>query len=105
MILLQTIDANDQLIEAELDGQTFYVGASWNEEGQFWTLSLRNLSGVMLASCIPAIPEWPLLFQIRNPSMPPGELGVWLRQNATLDREAFLRGDAALVYLEAAELA
>lgn len=104
MILLQTIDANDQLIEAELDGQTYYVGLSWNEEGQFWTLSVRNLSGETLSSSIPCIPDWPLLHQIRQPQHPPGELAVWMRENATLDRMAFVRGDAALVYLEDAEL-
>jgi hypothetical protein len=104
MIELYPIDANDQIIEADLDGETYYVGLSWNETGRMWTLSLRNLGGEVLSSSIPAIPGWPLLYQVRHPSHPPGELCVYLRTDATLDRNAFVRGEASLLYVERVEL-
>jgi len=104
MIQLFPIDANDQIMEADLDGATYYVGLSWNEYGQMWTLSLRNLGGEMLSSSIPAIPLWPLLAQIRQPSHPPGEFVIALADGATLDREAFNTGTAALLYFDAADM-
>jgi len=104
MIELFPIDANDSILEADLDGRTFYIGFSWNETAQAWTLSLRDLRGELLSSSIACVPFWPLLWQIRHPSHPPGELFVYLRDGAVLDREAFVRGDANVIYFEAAEM-
>lgn len=104
MILIPVIDANDQLAEADLDGGAYYVGLSWNQEGGFWTLSVRDLAGEVLTSGIPLVADWPLLHQVRRPGHPPGEFAVWLKDGATLDRGAFLRGEAALFYLMAEDL-
>lgn len=105
MMRLGVIDANDQLIEADLGGTVFHIGLHWNQEGQLWTLSVRDLDRQILVSGIAVVPNWPLLRQIRAPELPPGEFGVSLRPGAGLDRGAFVRGDASLWYFPPEELA
>lgn len=92
------IDANDMLIEATLDGGQYVIGLSWNELAQFWTMSLRDLNYSVLCSGIAVIPRWPLLFQVRQPEFPPGEIYVDCNQGVKLDRYSFVNGKAAILY-------
>lgn len=52
MIRLPVIDANDQLLEAELDGQVFFVRLSWNSEGEFWSLGLADFERTVVLAGI-----------------------------------------------------
>ena len=99
------LDANDQLIECELDAKTYYLGWSWNEAGQLWSLSVRDLDRQLLVSGIAAVPLFPLLRQVRRPGLPPGEIGVSCAPDHTLGRRSFADGAAALIYLDAADMA
>jgi hypothetical protein len=104
MIPIGIIDANDQLIEAELDDQTYYLGLSWNQEGGLWTLSVRDLNQEILISGIAVVPQSPLLRRVRRPTLPPGDLAVTAPAGAILDRQSFMDGRAALWYFSAEDL-
>ena len=86
MMFLNVLDANDQLLEAELDGFAYHLGLSWNEAGQLWALSVRDLDRQLLVSGIRVVPLYPLLQQVRRPELPPGEIVVdcarWIRAEA-----------------------
>jgi hypothetical protein len=104
MMVLGVIDANDQIIEADLDGTTYHVGLSWNEEGQLWTMSLRDLDQQILVSGIALVPLSPLLRQVRRPSLPPGELAIEAAPGSILDRQSFSSGRARLWYFSPEDL-
>ena len=101
------IDANDQLIEAEFSGKTYYLGVSWNEEAQMWTMSLRNLDRQLLVGSIAMVPLYPLLRQMRRDDFPPGELIIAIsgEQRQMLHRNSFKNGEAVLFYIEPEDLA
>lgn len=105
MFSVDVIDANDQLIECSLDGQAYYLGLSWNEFGQLWTISVRDLNKQVLVSGIRVVPLFPLLRQVRGPDLPPGEIGVDCASETVLDRRAFADGLATLWYLDADDMA
>lgn len=105
MILINTIDANDMLIEAQLDDGIYHLGLSWNQEGQLWTLSIRDLNFAVLASGIAVVPNWPLLNQVRRPEFPEGEIAVYSVNDAKLVRKSFVNGEAAIFYFSPDEIA
>ena len=100
MIVVSVIDANDQLIECEFEGTPFYIGLSWNEFGQFWSLNVRDLNRQTLASNIALVQNWPLFRQVRRPVLPPGELFVGAAAGHKLNRRSFVDGLAVLVYFD-----
>jgi hypothetical protein len=104
MMQLGIIDANDMLIEAELEDSVFNIGLSWNEEGQLWTLSIRDLNLSILASGIAVVPSFPLLRQIRKTYFPPGEIAVYSVNNRPLGRKSFVNGEAAMFYFSREDL-
>lgn len=105
MIALNLVDANDQLLEVEMDGVPYYVGQSWNEAGQLWAISLRNLDRQLLVSGIRVVPLYPLLHQVRRPGLPLGELFVDCVPGTVLDRRSFADGAAALWYVDEEDIA
>ena len=105
MIIISPIDANDQIIEADLDGSTYYLGLSWNQTAGFWTMSVRDLAGEYLASALPVVPFWPLMHQVRKATLPPGDIGVWTRDGSPPGRGSFADLTAVMVYFTAAEMA
>lgn len=104
MIELGIIDANDMLIEAELDDSVYNVGLSWNQEGQLWTLSIRDLNFSILVSGIAVVPSYPLLRQIRRTYLPLGDFMVYSVNDKPLNRKSFVNGEAAVLYFTAEEL-
>jgi hypothetical protein len=103
MIALKVIDANDQQLEADLEGRTYFIRLSWNESGEFWTLSLRDAADTGLIYGVPLVPAHPLLLQYRRPEFPPGEIAVSAIE-PRLTRQSFKDGAAALLYLTRAEM-
>ena len=100
MMVISAIAAEDQLAEALLDGETYYIGRSWNVTGSFWSLSLRGADDEMLLSGIPMVPNHPLLMQHRAPGLPPGELvATYTGQTDTIGRDDFVNNHAVLVYM------
>lgn len=105
MMRIGVIDANDMLIEAQLDDSVYHLGLSWNEEGQFWTLSIRDLNLSIMASGIAVVPNWPLLNQIRQPEFPPGEIAVYSPPGVDIGRKSFVNGSAAMFYFSETDFA
>ena len=104
MMQIGIIDANDMLIEAELDGTLYYIGLSWNQEGQLWTFSIRDLNREVLTSGISVVPRWPLLMQVRRPELPPGEIAVEIMTGKKLGRKSFVDGSAYMYYFSPEDL-
>ena len=105
MIQLGIIDANDMLIEAELEDSVYNIGLSWNQEAQFWTLSIRDLNYSLLVSGIAVVPTFPLLNQIRRTYFPPGEIMVYSVNDKPIKRNSFVNGEASIIYFTADEMA
>ena len=97
-------DFNDQMIEATLDGRSYHLTVSWNEEAQRWTMSVRNLDTDTLVSGIALVSAYPLLQQVRRAELPPGEFIVDAPPGATLDRAAFTTGATYLWYFSADDM-
>lgn len=93
------IDANDMLAEAQLDDDSFYVGVSWNEFGDFWTLSLRSADNTVLTSGIKIVPTRALLHTRRKTGFPKGEIMVYCPTLQRLTRQSFASGLARLLYI------
>lgn len=103
MIRFQPIDANDQLIEAELDGALYHVSLSWNQEASRWTMAVLDLDKRLIVSGIAMVPLWPLLRQVRGPEIPAGEFVVDAPKG-WIGRDSFVQRDATLFYVEEAEV-
>lgn len=99
------VDENDQIAEVSLGDSVFNLGFSWNEEGQIWTMSLRDLNFELLASGIAVVSNVPLLRQFRRPEFPPGEFAVDSNPNKSLNRQSFFDGSATLYYVFPEEMA
>lgn len=104
MTPIRLIDENDQLVEAELEGGLYYLGFAWNEEGGFWTLSVRDLNQEILVSGVRVVNLYPLLDQVRQRGFPPGEIFVFAPAEEILDRNCFTGGRAAIYYVDLAEM-
>lgn len=106
MLQILPIDANSQLIEAELGETSYQVGLDWNESAGLWTLSLRNLDSALLLSGVPVLTGALLLRQARTPDCPPGDfLASVTPAGARIGRGDFVAGRAALYYLTPDEVA
>ncbi|WP_066733534.1 phage baseplate plug protein [Cupriavidus sp. D384] len=106
MLTLPVSDANDSLIEVELDGMTCFLRLSWNSEAELWSLAIENAYNELIVAGVAVVPDTPLLARFRHLSVPPGELVALVpdRRDA-VGREALPAGDVALIYVEASELA
>lgn len=106
MFRIPTIDANDQLIEVELDGETYFVRLSWNSEAAFWAMEIQNYNQETLVAGIIVVPNMPLLVRFHYLDVPPGELmALVLGDESAIARDGFITGKADLVYLTSAETA
>jgi hypothetical protein len=105
MFEIVTIDANDQLLEVTLDGETFFLRLSWNSEAEGWALEIQNYNQETLVTGIGMVPNSPLLHRYRYLGLPPGELLVLMKDRAALvGRKGFLDDTASLIYVTAADL-
>lgn len=105
MFSIPTIDANDQLLEVELDGETFFVRLSWNSEAAFWVTEIQNYNQETLVAGVIVVPNVPLLARFHYLDVPPGELMALLPgDDSTIPRDGFLTGKASLIYMTEAEV-
>ncbi len=100
MNIIPVIDANDSLLEAELDGRTFFLNMSWNSEAALWTLSIENADNELVVASILLAPNVPLLAPYRHLSVPEGELVAVLENDQDIiGRNDFVTGIAKLIYV------
>lgn len=101
MITISIPDLNDSLVEVELDDEVFFLRFTWNESGQYWTMSIENAYNDELVSCLPLLPNRPLLRFVRFDDLPLGEFVVVHNDNLnSVGRDDFKLGVATLIYME-----
>lgn len=105
MLKIPLLDANSQLVEIDLDNNTYFLGVDWNPEGEFWTLSIEdyNHSAIVSGACI--VPDSPLIFRHKYLPVPPGEfVAVTKDKRNVISRDDFSSGAVSLIYIEASEV-
>lgn len=105
MIKIPLIDANDFVVEAELDDVTYYLQFSWNNEANYWSLSIENANNESILSGLRIVTNWPLLFKYQHLNLPKGDLiAVSLDKRKTdIGRNDFVDNIVELVYISQAE--
>lgn len=104
MIEIILADENDQLIEANLDGTTFYLHIAWNETAQQFTIGLQTADAVSLIENVVMVTGFPLFYRLRLPFMPLGDFFVIDNKNIDPTRQSFLNGNSHLIYMTEADL-
>lgn len=94
MLALTLADANDFVIEAELDGAEYALHFAWNDENGYWALGLENADGVPQVSGLRIRPNVDILAGLRHLDVPQGVLFC----DGEPDRMAFVDGRAQMVY-------
>lgn len=106
MIQIPVLDANDSLSEVVLDGETYFLHLSWNEEDAFWTLGIESANHAVLVQSIKVVPDAPLLKWVRRNYLPPGELIACAsdrRDHVTYDD--LVDGTVSLIYISLEDMA
>lgn len=105
MIKIPLIDQNSFVIEAGLDGMTYFLRFDWNSEAQIWTMAIQNARNEAVLQGVVLLPNMPLTEQFRHLALPPGEFVVYAEDdNLRIGRETFLTDGATLYYLMEAEV-
>lgn len=104
MIEIAVADQNDQLLEANLDGTTFYIHLAWNESGQFFTIGLQTTEGSTLIEGVVMVANVPLFYRLRHSFMPLGDLMVITDRGNEISRNSFIERNTHLVYLSEQDL-
>jgi len=100
MIKIPLVDQNSFVIEASLDGATYFLRFDWNSEAEIWVLGLQDASTASVLQGVVLVPNSPLLEQFRHLAVPPGEFVVDAQDdNLQLGRDSFLTGQATLYYV------
>lgn len=106
MIQIPLIDVNDQLVEVELDSETYFLHIGWNSEAAGWFLEIENYNRETIVAGIAMLSNSPMLATYRYRDVPAGELLVTMMDDTVSPgRDAFATGAASLIYLTAAEVA
>ncbi|WP_289005142.1 hypothetical protein [uncultured Kingella sp.] len=94
MLALTLADANDFVIEAELDGAEYALHFAWNDENGYWALGLENADGVPQLEGLRIRADVDILAGLRYLDVPQGVLFC----DGEPDRMAFVDGRAQMVY-------
>lgn len=106
MIKIPLVDLNDFIVEASLEDTTYFLKFSWNTEGEFWTLGIRNAANIAVLQSIVIVPNSPLLEQFTTYAVPPGEFVAYTDDPVgTIDRDSFVTERAVFYYIPEAEYA
>jgi hypothetical protein len=106
MIKIPLVDQNSFLIEASLEGATYFLRFDWNSEAGIWVLGLQDASTETVLNGVALVPNSPLLGQFRHLAVPPGEFVVDAQDDDLLiRRDSFLTGQATLYYVDEDEYA
>lgn len=103
---IPAIDANDYVLEIELEGNGYFLHMSWNSEGEFWVLGVQDYARVTIIAGIRVVPNVPLLAMFHHLLLPRGEIYAVLMDDTRQDflRDDFIDGSAEMVYLEEGEI-
>ena len=109
MIILNMADANDFVTSAKLDGETYKLHFTWNDE-KHWLMDVRNSNNEDLVRGIKIVPNFPLLNQYRRISheLPQGEFIAAVvnqsqTENQSIPRDGFISDVFSLTYVPRSE--
>lgn len=107
MITIPTIDQNDFVVEADLEGVTYFLHLAWNSEAGYWVMAIENASNEAILNGVVLSPNTPLLKSFHYLTVPPGEFVAYVDDAMVerIGRDDFLNGKAQLVYLTADDYA
>lgn len=106
MIQIPMVDQNDFLVEAALDGVTYYLRFSWNSEAQIWVMGIQNSENLVLMQGVVLVPNVALLTQFRTLDLPAGEFVAYMDDDyKDVGRDSFLTDDAKMFYIPGEEYA
>lgn len=74
VILPHTLDLPAYTYRLALEGVTYRWGWRWLERPGAWYMDLSTDAGEVIRSGVKLKAGWPLLYRLRHPSRPPGEL-------------------------------
>lgn len=60
--------------QTQLDGITYNFRIHWNEREASWYLELGDVDDVSIVASRKMVPDWPLIYRVRDERRPPGEL-------------------------------
>lgn len=106
MIPIPLVDQNDFVLEAALEDIIYFLRFSWNDEAQFWVMSIQNANNEQVLQGVVLVLNVALLTQFRTLAVPPGEFIAYAENPLeVLDRNAFISGRALLYYMTEEEYA
>lgn len=97
MIAIELFDANDFVVDVELDGVSYALHWAWNSENGFWTWGVQNADGIVQFEGLRVLANVDLLRGLRHLDVPQGWL--YVDCDGDLNRDAFVNGRAELVYV------
>ncbi|HBJ68563.1 phage baseplate plug family protein [Alcaligenes sp. RM2] len=104
MIEIPLADQNSFVIEASLEGASYFLSFNWNSEAKIWILGLQDAHTKSILNGLVLVPNTPLLEQFRHLNVPPGEFIVDVQdEKLQLNRDSFLSGQANFFYLSRQE--
>ncbi len=104
MIEIALADQNSSVMEASLEGASYFLSVDWNSEAQIWVLGIQDAKSRDVLSGVVLVPNTPLLDQFRHLKVPAGEFLVHVQdENLQLGRESFLTRQAIFYYLSRQE--
>ncbi|HRL22799.1 MAG TPA: hypothetical protein PLP85_13610 [Alcaligenes sp.] len=106
MIAIPLADQNSFVVEASLEGNTYFLRLDWNSEAGLWVLGLQDARTAVVLQGVALVPGSPLLGQFRHLGVPPGEFMVHRQDDSlSLGRDSFRDAQATLYYMSEAEYA
>lgn len=107
MIRLNMVDQNDFIIEADLEGVTYFLRFSWNSEAGIWVMHVENSLNEAILSGLVLAPNVGLSRGFHYLGMPPGEFVAYTddRTKQRIGRDDFITEKAIMYYVLEAELA
>lgn len=105
MMQIKLPDLNDFVVSVTLDGTLYKLHFSWSDRVG-WSMGIKDGNDRAVLYGIRCVPNYPLLFRYRRPTLPPGELICSLPDNKQdrIERDDFVTGKAMLVYVPEVEV-
>lgn len=92
-------DLNDQVFEASLLGERWFIRLLWNEYGQYWTMSLNDYKNNALVYNMKIVANYPIGAEYATDErLPDGEFIVESERDEKVLRDDFKDGIAHLYF-------
>jgi len=105
-LIIPIKNSPNHTIFIDLDAITYKLEFLYNSVANFWSMSIYDDDDNLLIAGVKIIPNYPLLTQYVNSSLPQGEI-ICEVSNTTeqITRDTFVKQEATLLYITESELA